>query len=203
MLDRSAWLLAVDLHERGVPFVVFEVGDDIADSVRERGHVQLFSPWGFNIDDAARRLLEAAGWVSPDARDYPTGADLIDAYLAPLALLPEIARLRTSRLVTSITRAGFDKVRTSGREQAPFVVTTEGPQGVERTLVRAVIDASGTWARPNPLGADGRRAIGERLGAADRIDTGIPDVLGRDPGLLRRPPGRGRRLGSLRSERRP
>jgi thioredoxin reductase len=171
---------AAHLHERNVPFVLFEAGDDVADSVSEWAHVQLFSPWRFNIDPAARRLLEASGWTAPDPDDHPTGRDLIDRYLAPLGLLPEIAsNLRTSRLVISVTRSGFDKVRTSGRDEAPFVVTTEGPVGLERTLVSAVIDASGTWTSPNPLGAEGVPAPGERR-AADRIDTGIPDVLGRD-----------------------
>jgi hypothetical protein len=57
------------------------------------------------------------------------------------------------------------------------VVLTESPSGRERTLARAVIDASGTWRSPNPLGADGLRAIGEGS-AGDRIVYGIPDVLG-------------------------
>ena len=42
-----------------------------------------------------------------------------------------------------------------------------------------MIDASGTWTRPNPLGAGGVPAQGERA-AADRIAYGIPDVLGAD-----------------------
>jgi hypothetical protein len=42
-----------------------------------------------------------------------------------------------------------------------------------------VIDASGTWATPNPLGPDGLPALGERENA-DAIFYGIPDVLGRD-----------------------
>ena len=54
---------AAHLCERGIPFVVFEVGDHVAASVREWAHVQLFSPWSYNIDPAARRLLESNGWV--------------------------------------------------------------------------------------------------------------------------------------------
>ena len=119
---------AAHLHERKIPFVLFEAGDDVAANVSEWAHVQLFSPWRFNIDPAARRLLEANGWTAPDPDEHPTGGDLIDRYLAPLGLLPEIARhLRTNRLVISVTRSGFDKVRTSGRDEAPFVVTTDGP----------------------------------------------------------------------------
>src|SRR6185436_10262033 len=58
------------------------------------------------------------------------------------------------------------------------LVVDEG--GSERRyLVRAVIDASGTWTRPNPLGAGGLPAAGEREHAS-RIAYGIPDVLGTD-----------------------
>ena len=171
---------AAHLHERGVPFVVFELGDDVAASIREWAHVQLFSPWSYNIDPAARRLLEANGWTAPDGDTHPTGGELIERYLEPLSLLPAIGSgLRTNRLVTGITRAGTDKITTSGRSEAPFLITTEGPFGLERTLARAVIDATGTWLTPNPVGADGRPAIGERH-AGDLIEVGIPDVLGRD-----------------------
>ena len=171
---------AAHLSERGIPFVVFEVGDDVAASVREWAHVQLFSPWSYNIDSAARRLLESSGWTVPDPDEHPTGGDLIERYLEPLALLPEISRgLRTNRLVTAITRAGTDKVTTKSRGEAPFVVTTDGPHGVQRTLAAAVIDASGTWLTQNPLGAEGIPAAGERR-AGERIEPGIPDVLGRD-----------------------
>jgi hypothetical protein len=49
----------------------------------------------------------------------------------------------------------------------------------EAILARAVIDASGTWTSPNPLGASGVPAFGERA-LAEHIFYGIPDVLGAD-----------------------
>ena len=52
-------------------------------------------------------------------------------------------------------------------------------KGVRRDLARAIIDASGTWTTPNPLGASGLPAVGEAE-FADRIAYGIPDILGRD-----------------------
>jgi thioredoxin reductase len=171
---------AAHLSERGVPFVVFEAGDDVAASVREWAHVQLFSPWSYNIDGAARRLLETNGWTAPELDEHPTGGELIERYLEPLALMPQISRgLRTNRLVTAITRSGTDKITTKSRGEAPFVITTDGPHGAQRTLAAAVIDASGTWLTPNPLGAEGIPASGERR-AGERIDPGIPDVLGRE-----------------------
>jgi hypothetical protein len=43
---------------------------------------------------------------------------------------------------------------------------------------RAVIDASGTWQNPNPLGGSGIEAAGEAL-TRDHLAYGMPDVLGR------------------------
>jgi hypothetical protein len=43
----------------------------------------------------------------------------------------------------------------------------------------AVIDASGTWGTPNPLGANGLPALGEAEAHA-HIAYGMPDILGRD-----------------------
>jgi hypothetical protein len=169
---------AAHLVERDIPFVVFEAGADVAASIRDWAHVQLVSPWSYDIDAAARRLLEADGWIPPTLSEHPTGGDLIERYLEPLATLPAISRgLRTNRLVVGVARLGVDKVTTHGRGEAPFVVTSDGPHGVEQTLVSAVIDASGTWLQPNPLGAGGRPAIGERS-AGELIEHGIPDVLG-------------------------
>ena len=44
-------------------------------------------------------------------------------------------------------------------------------------LASAVIDATGTWSQPNPLGASGLPAQGEHA-LRDRITYGMPDVLG-------------------------
>ena len=66
-------------------------------------------------------------------------------------------------------------------ESDPFAVHVDGPAGRERLLASAVVDASGTWTSPNPLGADGYPALGETENAA-RITYGIPDF--RDPAVL-------------------
>ena len=49
------------------------------------------------------------------------------------------------------------------------------PTGATSITAAAVIDASGTWGTPNPLGGDGYPAIGEAE-HADRIRYGIPDL---------------------------
>lgn len=172
---------AAHLVRRGLTPLVIEAGDQPAASVREWGHVRVFSPWSANVDAAARDLLAQTNWSPPDPAAYPTGDDLCDQYLLPLAAHPAIApHLRLNTRVTAVTRLGLDKLTTAGREHAPFVVHTVGPDGTSsRFLARAVIDASGTWTTPNPLGANGIPAEGEAA-AAERIAYGIPDVLSRD-----------------------
>jgi thioredoxin reductase len=168
---------AAHLSERGLPFVIFEAGDSVGASIRRWGHVRLFSSWRVNMDRAAQRLLKAHGWSSPDPAAYPTGAGIVEQYLTPLAQLDTIApNVRLSHRVIGITRQGVDKLRDDDREDRPFIVTTEGPAGTKRTPVRAVIDATGTWLAPNPVGAEGIPAIGEEL-LAGQISYGIPDVL--------------------------
>jgi hypothetical protein len=55
------------------------------------------------------------------------------------------------------------------------VVHVVGAGGVEARLgARAVIDASGTWQQPNPAGADGIAAIGERQAAAAGVLSYVP-----------------------------
>lgn len=169
---------AAHLAERGLPFVVFEAGEVVGASVRRWGHVRLFSPWRYDMDRAAQRLLKGHGWNSPDPAAYPTGAEIVEQYLSPLAGLDAIApHLRLGHRVVGVTRQGVDKLRGDDRGARPFIITTSGPHGDTRTPVRAVIDATGTWRSPNPIGAEGIPAIGEDQ-AARRISYGIPDVLG-------------------------
>ncbi|HEX6898100.1 MAG TPA: NAD(P)-binding domain-containing protein [Thermoanaerobaculia bacterium] len=171
---------AAHLIARGEEPLVFEAGTRVGANIREWGHVRLFSPWQYVVDSASRSLLEATGWTAPSGCGYPTGDDLVDRYLEPLAATPELApRIRLGARVESVARLGFDKMKTAGREAAPFLVQVRTvDEREEAVLARAVIDASGTWQRPNPLGASGVPAAGERA-LAERIFYGIPDVLGR------------------------
>ena len=167
------------LVARGLRPIVFERGSGAGASLRRWSHVRVFSPWQYNIDAAARALLEASGWVAPDDADLPTGGEIVTRYLQPLAELPAIApHIHFDATVTAITRQGLDKVSNTGRDKAPFELRWTDAAGNEQaTLARAVIDASGTWTQPNPMGIDGLPVPGERA-LADRIAYGIPDVVG-------------------------
>jgi thioredoxin reductase len=168
---------AAHLHERGLPFLILEAGESAGAAVMQWGHVRLFSPWRFNIDHAARRLLDTAGWAVPDPDALPTGAELVEDYLRPLAKLPALApSIRYGARVVAIGRVGVDRVKTAGREHAPFVVRLDTGADV---LASAVLDASGTWTTPNVLGANGLRARGE-TDTAELIGPALPDVLGAD-----------------------
>jgi hypothetical protein len=172
---------AAHLVERGERPLVFEAGAMVGASVAQWRHVRLFSPWCYNLDAVAARMLQAAGWTRPPADELPTGQELLDRYLRPLATLPPLAaHLRLRQRVTAIARRGMDKVHTPGREAQPFVLRVQAADGQEAEVqARAVIDASGTWTQPTPLGASGLPALGEGA-VGDRITGGLPDILGAD-----------------------
>ncbi len=174
---------AAHLLERGLTPVIIEAGDAPAAAIDAWGHIRLFSPWRYNIDAAARRLLAGTGWQEPDPEVLPTGGELIGEYLNPLASVPAIAgALRTNTRVTGISRQGMDKTHSRGRETTPFLLRVEDAEGATTNYrVRAVIDASGTWNTPNPLGQAGLQAEGEvEARAAGFITDPLPDVTRRD-----------------------
>jgi thioredoxin reductase len=174
---------AAHLLERGLEPVLFEAGSTVVGAPLDWGHVQMFSPWRYNIDRACRAMLELHGWTPPDADRLPTGRELVERYLQPLANLPELSpHVRLNTTVTGIARAHAGKVRDAGRDQQAFDVRFKDAHGKEgRLLARAAIVATGTWAHPNPAGASGLPALGE-ASAADHIRYGMPDVLGADRG---------------------
>jgi glycine/D-amino acid oxidase-like deaminating enzyme len=174
-LAAAAHLVARNLHVK-----VYEAGPLIGANMRDWGHVRVFTPWRYCIDSAATILLERQGWRLPPADVFPTGSAIVADYLEPLAATPELAGvIETGARVTAISRLGLDKVVSRGREERPFSLSVSTAYGTRRDLARAVIDASGTWASPNPLGASGLPADGEAE-FGDRIAYGIPDLRGRD-----------------------
>ncbi|GAA1720543.1 NAD(P)-binding domain-containing protein [Fodinicola feengrottensis] len=166
---------AAQLVERGLEPIVLEAGAAPGAAVREWHHVRLFSRWGGLIDPAAARLLGGTGWQPPAADGYPTGLEWATAYLQPLAAALG-SRVRLNSRVVGVTRRGRDRVVDAGRDEEPLTVRFVDETGAEqRMLARAVIDASGTWSLPNPVGGDGLPALGE-IAAAKRISYRVPDL---------------------------
>ncbi len=182
--------LAAAAHalERGLDTVVLEAGS-VGQAVTEWGHVRLFSPWSELVDDAAGRLLESQGWDRPDPETLPTGAEWVERYLGPLAeaLVRGGVAVRTGHRVVGVAREGRDRLVAIGRGDVPFAVHVETSSDHEVLRASAVVDASGTWGGPGPLGADGYPAVGERA-CAEAITYGIPDV--EDPAVRARLAGR-------------
>lgn len=170
---------AARLVERGLAPVVFETGPSVATAMREWGHVRVFTPWSYLVDGAARDLLVRRGWIEPDSDELPSGREIVERYLEPLAAVPQLrGRVKTGATVTAITRQGHSRLDSADRAHAPFVVNwRDRRQGDHRLLARAVIDASGTWRSPGPIGVDGLPVPGE-VEAGSRIDYGLPNVLG-------------------------
>lgn len=174
---------AAHLVSRELEPLIFEAGAAPAAAVSQWGHIRLFSPWKYNIDPAARALLEPSGWSEPEGGRLPTGAELVDGYLGPLAATPQLReKIRTRTRVIAVTRVGMDRTLTPGRDEAPFLIRTEDSHGeIDDHWARAVIDASGTWGTPNPLGQAGLPAVGEDAARmAGLVTLPLPDVLGRD-----------------------
>lgn len=170
---------AAHLAERGMPFVVFEAGDTVGAAARSWGHIRTFTPWEYIVDAAAEKVLAPTGWTRPGTPVPPTGNELTEHYLVPLAAGLGDA-VHVGHRVVAISRDGVDKAKTLGRADHPFLLRVRTTDGTVRDVrARAVIDASGTWGRPNPLGASGLAAPGEHE-AAEFLVGPLPDVLGRD-----------------------
>lgn len=172
---------AAHLIERGLAPLIFEAGNAAGSAINDWGHIRLFSPWQYNIDAASRRLLEGTGWKEPRQAALPDGDELVEHYIRPLAAVPAIAAaLHTSSRVIAVSRAGMDKTHSKDRAATPFVVRVESGQGIRSDhLVRAVVDASGTWNHPNPLGQAGLPAPGEAEAfSCGLITRPLPDVAG-------------------------
>jgi pyridine nucleotide-disulfide oxidoreductase len=171
---------ALAAAEAGFPFKVIEAAPAAGGNVRAWGHVRMFTPWEMNASPRMRRHLAAAGRPAPDGGECPTGNELAERLLAPLAALPEIApHLSLGTRVLAIGREGLlkhEEIATAERGRHPFrllVADASGREQAERADV--VIDATGTYGHPNRLGDGGIPAPGERSLDAE-IRRHIPDL---------------------------
>ena len=174
--------LAAAAHalERGLKPIVLEAGPEAGHAVRQWEHVQMFSPWEYNVDRAAERLLAPTGWNSPDPQHYPTGAELVERYLDPLATSTALKDvIHTSSRVTAISRAGFDKVKTRAANRRRSRSATRTARGRSRSAPTPLSTRRGRGIA-EPGGRE--RPAGDRRarGAVERITYAMPDVLGRD-----------------------
>ncbi|MGI2326744.1 NAD(P)-binding domain-containing protein [Planococcus sp. YIM B11945] len=172
---------AAHLAKAGEKFLVLEAGPTIGHQILQWGHVRLFSPWQYNIDKAARELLERSGWEAPADEELPTGTELVEQYLVKLGALPAIKpSIRLNTRVLGISRKGQDKMKTAGRGNLPFVLyIEENGETAKHIEAKAIIDATGTWGQPNSLSASGISSKNEQK-LQQHMYYGIPDIQGKD-----------------------
>jgi cation diffusion facilitator CzcD-associated flavoprotein CzcO len=165
---------ALAASESGYEFTVYEAGDRPGAHVRDWGHVRLFTPWDMNVSERMRRALPGA----PAGSSLPTGAELADRLIDPLAATPALARrIRTGTRVDAVAREGLlkhEQIATPERGMRSFRLLVSGSSGREAVEhADVVIDCTGTYGNPNALGDGGIPAPGER--ALDhRIDRRLP-----------------------------
>ncbi len=161
---------------QGFDCTVYERAAAVGGNVRAWGHVRMFTPWSMNVSPLARRAL---GTAAPEGASYPSGREYAQRLLDPLAALPEIApTLRLATRVVAVAREGLlkdEEIASAVRAQRAFRVLVEhdGKERVEAADV--VLDCTGGYARPLPLGDGGIPALGER-GLSERIARRVPDL---------------------------
>jgi 2-polyprenyl-6-methoxyphenol hydroxylase-like FAD-dependent oxidoreductase len=164
--------------ERGVPFRLYEAGHGVGAGIREWGHVRMFTPWQMTVSPRMVRVLDALGVEVPDDGHCPTGDELVEHALAPLADSPAIAgHLRLASPVRHIAREGLTKEQEIGsdvRAARPFRLIVDSPSGERVERARALIDCSGARALANTVGDGGVPAPGEQQLAAE-MGREIPD----------------------------
>src|SRR5262245_26418223 len=175
--------------EAGFDVHAFERGE-IGAHALAWGHVPMFTPWRMNIGPSSSARLERSGWRMPDTGSCPTGRELVERYLQPLAELPDLrSRVHTHAQVAHVSRRGVLKGDSGpDRGERPFRLLVRDQGGRENFIhAFALIDASGVYGQPNWVGSGGIPARGE-LYLAPQLSYHLDDVLD-----LRRPRYAGKR----------
>ena len=164
--------------DAGWTFTAYEAAPAVAGNVRSWGHVPLFTPWDLNVSPRMARHLHAAGIEAPSGDETPIGAELVERLLEPVAALPELApHLRLGARVVTIGRQGLlkhEEIATAERGSRPFRLLVETDAGEHAANADVVLDCTGTYHNPNPLGDGGIPAPGERALGSD-IARHLPD----------------------------
>lgn len=171
---------AAHLVSRGQTFILLEGGNQVGANILTWGHIRLFSPWRYNVDKAAKSLLEQNNWTHPELEKLPTGKELVEQYLGPLSNLSEIQPyIKFNTKVVSIGKKDMDKMKSMNRENIPFIIHTESNGTYKTFEARAVIDATGTWGNPNPATSSGVW-LNEEKSLHEQVYYGIPNILGQE-----------------------
>ena len=153
---------------------------DVGDALRRWGPTRCFSPFAMNLSARARALLADA----PADDALLTGPEVAERVLVPLSRAAPLAgRVRTRHRVVSVGRARMRRDELAGhplRSERPFRLLVDTPEGERVFEADAVLDASGVYGQPLPLGAGGLFAVGER-GLGARIVRHLGELHARLP----------------------
>jgi len=164
---------ALACQQQGWSVTLYERGPRVASWVRDWGHVRLFTPWSMSVSPRV-----AASFGMPQPSDAcPTGAQLADHLESVAARLDDV-QLSTS--VEQVAREGLlksEEIGSDDRRHRPFRLLITGPEGRQRyDTADVVLDCTGTYGHPNPTGAGGIPALGERdvdvVRAIPAVDVG-------------------------------
>ncbi len=167
--------MALAAREAGHEVVVYEA-DEVASHVRTWGHVTLFTPWSMNTTPRGRAALGNPDTFEDEAI-CPTGNAFREQYLLPIA---EKLDVRTHHRVVAISRPWKPKGAELGRitrTDTPFQILLDTPDGEIEAHADVVVDCTGVFGDPAPLGAGGAPVPGERNNPAVRYGPVESDDL--------------------------
>jgi thioredoxin reductase len=146
----------------GLPVTLYEQGQP-GEFLGRWGFVRLFTPFGLNASPLGKRTLAKELHDLPPDTAFQTGREFRDSYLVPLAnsaILKDCIRSQTS--VVGVGRTGWRKTDTATGSLPPFRLLLRTASNAESVdTADAVLDCSGTFARPNWVGDGGIPAAGE------------------------------------------
>ena len=167
----------------GYQVLVLEQGE-VAEHVRQWGHVRMFSPFRMNRSPLGLAAIQAQNeaYQPPEDDALLTGSEWREHYLLPLSETDLLAgSLRLGARVEAISRTDYlkgDAIGDDRRGEDEFRILYCDEDGEHDVRVDAVVDTSGVLSQPNWLGQGGAPALGERH--QNQIWRGLPDVVGQD-----------------------
>jgi thioredoxin reductase len=164
----------------GLPVTLFEAGQ-VGEFVSRWGFVRLFTPFGWNATPLGKQavLKDKPTHSFPTDTDVLTGREYRDAYLVPVSESSTLAGvIKTKTAVLSVGRSGWRKTDSATKDLPPFRILVRDASGQERfESADAVLDCTGTYAKPNWAGDGGIPAAGE-IAARQHAAYWLDDIPG-------------------------
>jgi thioredoxin reductase len=168
----------------GYEVVVYERGE-VADTIRQRGHLRMFAPFKTCHTTLGLAAIQAQNeaYALPPADERLTYGQWRERYLLPLAATDLVSdHLRLQTTVVAVGKEELLKPDMPGHEERGDwsfrILSRDAADGERIELFDGVLDCTGN-AVPNWLGHGGIPAIGETA-LRDEIEYGWPDISGRD-----------------------